>query len=69
VQNFLNQITEIKLSPDLSSGTVSGIITNPSFQVPTTIARSGNLLAVVNAKFDTGFPPTAPTYEVVIVNR
>jgi sugar lactone lactonase YvrE len=67
VQNTLNQIAEIRLSHDLSSGTVEKLITNPNFQVPTTVARGGNLLAVVNAKFDTGFPPTADTYEVVIV--
>ncbi|MEX2622344.1 MAG: hypothetical protein WD651_01295 [Acidimicrobiia bacterium] len=69
VQNFLNQLAEINLSPDLSSGSVENLITSSNFQVPTTVARSGNLLAVVNAKFDTGFPPTADTYEVVIVNR
>lgn len=69
VQNFLNQIAEINLSPDLSSGSVENLITSSNFQVPTTVARSGNLLAVVNAKFDTGFPPTADTYEVVIVSR
>jgi sugar lactone lactonase YvrE len=67
VQNTLNQIAAIKLSHDLSSGSVEKLITNPNFQVPTTVARHGNLLAVVNAKFDTGFPPTADTYEVVIV--
>ena len=67
VQNMLNQIAEIRLSSDLSSGTVEKVITNPNFQVPTTVARHGDLLAVVNAKFDTGFPPTADTYEVVIV--
>jgi sugar lactone lactonase YvrE len=67
VQNILNQIAEIRLSRDLSSGTVSNVITNENFQVPTTVARHGSLLAVVNAKFDTGFPPTADTYEVVIV--
>jgi hypothetical protein len=33
------------------------------------VARHGNSLAVVNAKFDTGFPPTATQYEAVIVNR
>jgi hypothetical protein len=26
-------------------------------------------LAVVNAKFDTGLPPTAESFEVVIVDR
>jgi sugar lactone lactonase YvrE len=69
VQNVLNQIAEIKLSPDLSSGSVANLITNSNFQVPTTVARHGNLLAAVNAKFDTGFPPSADTYEVVIVRR
>jgi sugar lactone lactonase YvrE len=69
VQNFLNQIAEIRLSPDLSSGSVENLITSPHFQVPATVARHGNLLAAVNAKFDTGFPPTAATYEVVTVSR
>lgn len=69
VQNVLNQIAVINLSPDLSSGSVEDLITSSNFQVPTTVARHGNLLAVVNAKFDTGFPPTADGYEVVIVNR
>lgn len=67
VQNFSNQIAVIDLSPDFSSGSIEEVITNPNFQVPTTVARHGNYLAVVNAKFDTGLPPTADTYEVVIV--
>jgi hypothetical protein len=33
---------------------VEAVITSPLFQVPTTAARFGNRLAVVNAKFDTG---------------
>ncbi|HSL25727.1 MAG TPA: hypothetical protein VLA54_05530 [Acidimicrobiia bacterium] len=69
VQNTLNQIAEVRLSPDLSSGAVENLITSPDFQVPTTVARHGSLLAAVNAKFDTGFPPTAATYEVVTVSR
>jgi sugar lactone lactonase YvrE len=64
---FLNQILQIDLSPDLSTGTLEAIITNPSFEVPTAVARFGDRLAAVNAKFDTGFPPTAETYEVVVV--
>jgi sugar lactone lactonase YvrE len=67
VQNFSNQVTELRLSPDLSSATVVRIITSGQFEVPTTVARDGSRLAVVNAKFDTGFPPTAPSFEVVIV--
>jgi hypothetical protein len=35
--------------------------------VPTTATRYGRWLAVVNGKFDTGIPPTADRYEVVIV--
>jgi sugar lactone lactonase YvrE len=69
VQNFLSQMTELQLSPDLTSATVERVITNPHFQVPTTVARDGNRLALVNAKFDTGFPPTATSYEVVVVQR
>jgi sugar lactone lactonase YvrE len=69
VQNFLNQVTELRLSPDLSSATVENVITHPAFQVPTTIARHGSRLALVNAKFDTGVPPTAGQHEVVVVNR
>ena len=69
VQNFSNQITEFRLSPDLRSATVEKVITDPAFEIPTTVARWGDRLAAVNAKFDTGFPPTAPTYDVVEVSR
>ncbi len=69
VQNLINQVTELRLSPDLASATVEQVITNPHFEVPTTVARDGNRLAIVNAKFDTGFPPTATSFEVVIVGR
>lgn len=68
VQNFSNQVTELRLSPDLSSATVEQVITSPAFEIPTTAARDGNRLAIVNAKFDTGFPPTATSYEVVVVD-
>jgi sugar lactone lactonase YvrE len=67
VQNFSNQISVIRVSPDLSSGVVERLITNSAFEVPTTAAKFGSSLAVINAKFDTGFPPTADQYEVVIV--
>jgi sugar lactone lactonase YvrE len=68
VQNFSNQVTQLRLSPDLSSATIEEVITSPAFEIPTTAARDGNRLAIVNAKFDTGFPPTATSYEVVVVN-
>jgi sugar lactone lactonase YvrE len=69
VLNFNNQILEIQLSPDLTSGTVQRVITSDWFQVPTTVARHGSDLVVVNGKFDTGIPPTAAQYEAVIVRR
>jgi len=69
VQNFLNQIAVVRLSPDLTSGTVEELITSDLFQIPTTVARFGDRLATVNAKFDTGFPPTADQFEVIIVDR
>jgi sugar lactone lactonase YvrE len=69
VQNFSNQVSRIRLRPDLSSGVVEEVITSPLFQIPTTAARFGRRLAVVNAKFDTGIPPTADQYEVVLVDR
>jgi sugar lactone lactonase YvrE len=69
VQNFINQISAIRLRSDLSSGEVERVITSSDFQIPTTAALHGNRLAAVNAKFDTGFPPTADEYEVVIVSR
>jgi hypothetical protein len=67
VQNFTNQISVIRVSPDLSSGVVERVITTSAFEVPTTAAKIGSSLGVINAKFDTGFPPTADQYEVVIV--
>ena len=68
VQNT-NQVTRIRLAADLSSGVVEAVITSDLFQVPTTAALFGSRLAVVNAKFDTGLPPTADQYEVIVVNR
>lgn len=68
VQNFSNQVTRIRLSAHLTSGAVEEVITSDLFQVPATAARFGSRLAVVNAKFDTGLPPTADQYEVVLVD-
>jgi hypothetical protein len=68
VQNQLNQIAVIRLRADLTSGEIVETITSPNFRVPTTIARFGNNLYAVNARF--GTPPTPDTeYEVVRVRR
>jgi sugar lactone lactonase YvrE len=68
VQNT-NQVTRIRLAADLSAGVVEKVITSPLFQVPTTAALFGRRLAVVNAKFDTGLPPRATQFEVIVVDR
>jgi sugar lactone lactonase YvrE len=68
VRNNDNKVARFRLSADLSSGTLVKEITSPAFATPTTAALFGHRLAVVNGHFDTGFPPTSPTYEVVVVN-
>lgn len=68
VRNRLNEIAVIELAPDLSNGQVVETITSPTFDVPTTIAKFGNRLYVVNARFTT--PATAETeYDIVQVSR
>lgn len=62
-----NQVSLIQLSPQLTSGVVTKVITSKLFQSPSTAALHGNQLAVINGKFDTGFPPTADQYEAVVV--
>jgi sugar lactone lactonase YvrE len=66
VQNS-NRVTRVRLGPRHRSGVVERVITSDRFQVPSTATRYGRWLAVVNAKFDTGIPPTADRYEVVTV--
>jgi len=66
VQNMDNKIAVIELSPDFTSGTITGTLSSLQFDVPTTIARFGSNLYAVNARFST--PPTPDTtYEVVRV--
>jgi hypothetical protein len=67
VQNG-NQVTQVRLSRDLSSGVVREVITDDRFATPATAIRYHGHLAVVNAHFDTGIPPTADQYEVVLVD-
>jgi sugar lactone lactonase YvrE len=67
VQNANNQVSRFRLSADLSSGSLEKVISSTNFGFPTTAALFGHRLAAVNSHFDTGIPPTAPTYEVVVV--
>ena len=67
VQNS-DQVTRIRLRSHYTSGVVEKVITSELFQTPSTATLYRRHLAVVNAKFDTGFPPTAGQYEVVLVH-
>jgi outer membrane protein assembly factor BamB len=68
VRNRNNEIAVVELSPDLSSGTIARTITDPDFDVPTTVARLGSRLYLPNARFTTPPTPTTP-YNIVQVRR
>jgi sugar lactone lactonase YvrE len=59
VRNRNNRIAVVKLRPDLTRGTVTRTIRSGSFDVPTTVARIGDRLYAVNARF--GTTPSART--------
>lgn len=64
VRNRLNQVVAIEMSTDFLSGVVAETITNPAFDVPTTLTRFGGAFYTVNARF--GVPVTPDTtYDVV----
>jgi sugar lactone lactonase YvrE len=57
VENFSERLVKIELSPDLTSGVITAVVTSDLFRVPATVAEDGNRLALVNARFDLGLPP------------
>jgi hypothetical protein len=61
---LLNQVAVVELDSDLESGQVTGTITDPAFDVPTTIAGFGRRLYVVNWRFTTEPGPDVP-YQVI----
>jgi sugar lactone lactonase YvrE len=68
VRNFLNLVAVIELAPDLASGTLVDEITSPDFDVPTTAARFGSSLYLVNARFGTEVTPMTD-YWVTRIDR
>jgi sugar lactone lactonase YvrE len=64
VRNVSNVVVELTMSPDYLSATVVDELTDPDFDVPTTIAAQGSRLYVVNARFTA---PPGPTTEHDIV--
>ncbi|MEV1244827.1 superoxide dismutase [Nonomuraea sp. NPDC049750] len=63
VQNRLNTVTVIRLTADGSSGQVVNRLTDPRFDVPSTVASFGNRLYLPNARFTTT-PAPDTTYTV-----
>ena len=66
VRNRLNQIDVVKLNRSLDRGRVVTTITDPDFDVPTTIAFQDGRLYAVNARFGTTDPQPA-RYDIVRV--
>jgi sugar lactone lactonase YvrE len=67
VQNRRNQIAVITLSADLTSGRVTALLTDPDFDVPTTLTSAAGRLWAVNARFGTAPGPDVP-YRIVQVD-
>jgi sugar lactone lactonase YvrE len=68
VQNSLNQIAVVELKFDLTQGEIINVLTDPDFDVPTTIDNLGASLYVVNARFGTT-PTPDTTYQIVKVDQ
>ncbi|HEV8421476.1 MAG TPA: superoxide dismutase, partial [Actinomycetota bacterium] len=59
VLNFDNLLAKVRLAPGLSAGQVVSRTGDEDFDVPTTVAEAGNVLYLVNARFNT--PPGPDT--------
>jgi sugar lactone lactonase YvrE len=59
VQNRLNQVAVVRLNAEGTAGEVVEHLTDPRFDIPTTVAAFGNRLYLPNARFTT--PPTPDT--------
>jgi sugar lactone lactonase YvrE len=60
VQNGDNKVAKFLLQPNLRSGRLIRRIAHPSLDVPTTVAKHGSRLYVVNARFGTSATPSTP---------
>jgi sugar lactone lactonase YvrE len=66
VRNQLNEIAVVKLNRSLDRGRVVTTLTDPDFDVPTTIALQAGRLYAVNARFGNPDPASA-RYDIVRV--
>jgi sugar lactone lactonase YvrE len=68
VRNAINQLDVVRLNRAGTTGVVTQRVTDPRFDVPTTVAEFGNRLYLVNARFSTPPTPTT-TYNAVAIPR
>jgi sugar lactone lactonase YvrE len=68
VQNRLDTVAEIRLDSDLEEGRVRDLLTDPTLDVPTTVALVAGRLYAVNARFGVEDPGTA-AYDIRRVPR
>ena len=60
MQNRLNRIAVVRLAKRSGTGRVVAHLTNPDFDVPTTITFAAGRLFAVNARFGTPPGPDVP---------
>jgi sugar lactone lactonase YvrE len=68
VQNRLNRVAVFRLDDDGAQGRLVTRLTDPGFDVPTTVAAYGERLYLPNARFTTMPTPTTP-YTAVAIAR
>lgn len=66
VQNRLNRVAVFTLNPTGTAGTLVTTLSDPRFDVPTTVAAYGDRLYLPNARFTTPPTPTTPYTAVAI---
>lgn len=59
VREIPASVVTVALSDDVASGKVTSSLTHPSFRLPTTLAKAGDRLLIVNSQLD-GRPPELP---------
>ena len=66
VQNRLNQVAVVRLNSEGTAGEVTEHLTDPRFDIPTTVASFGNRLYLPNARFTTPPMPSTPYNAIAI---
>ncbi len=66
VQNRDNKVAVVQLDSAATTGQLTEYLTDPRFDVPTTVAAFGNRLYLPNARFGTPNTPTTPYNAIAI---